>query len=689
MALQKQQQEQEAQPEPEPETPAPTPDPAPGPPVVTISGSGSVFEGEDAVFDLVATPAQKTLMVVAVEINHSRNVLAAKEVGMHYVAVRNGKGSLVIPTIDDSVAERAGSVIATIVWRPQYARPNAVNGFAKVSVENNDVPPELPKLSSSVSECVSSQLHENVQAYSLEGVNGREHVDRWNRVLAAFGVLDGLAKMTIAEAQGYKDKGWRRWDPVVTALQCLENKPPEAPTSLGEISVEDTWTKEGYLAELWVSYTNNDPDNRCLDYRLHTHEGSAKLNEDFWEGTYARVDHTACANQGGTARIKHMVRTRIDSHDEPRETFQISLSIPAGRSIEIVKGIATVTIVNDGPIPGEYLARFGHSVAGNLTSAIADRVTGRHTPGFEGSLGALPEAGQTIGLSQSLAGAAASATTETGLSVWGKIAESSFSKDVHAISGEQVHMTAGVDYRNEDWLFGVAMDHSTGDGELTRKYDLDSTLVSVAPYLAWHMTDGTTLWGSVGYGRGDVSVKYLGFWETSSDTDWAFSAAGSSTSMYASDGLNLDLVSDLFYQSISSDATENYGASDMQSMRVSAGLEASATFGILNVQPSMKLRRDLGDLKNETALGLGLAAGIGMGPATLTADVDRTVGGKHDWKHMSLRMEYATARGTPHVSMTRDTTTYGWKWTPRDDLSLGVSATPESKEVHGNVAVRF
>ena len=642
-------------------------------------------------------PAPKKMIAVGVDINHTRSVLRPDQVRRYDVLVgTNGKGTLAIPTRDDSVAMRAGSVIATVVWRTMYARPNAVNSMAMVTVENNDAPPALPGLSPAVAECVSTELHEKVHAYTLEGVHGREHVDRWDRVLAAFGVLDAVPAMTLSEAEGYSDRGWQRWDAVVTALQCLQERPePEAPASLGSISVEDTSTREGYLAELWVSFTNNDPDNRCIDYRLHTHEGSAKLNEDFWEGTYARVDHTACANQGSTARKRHLIRTRIDAHDEPRETFQIALSIPAGRSIDIVKGIATVAIVNDGPIPGDYLARFGHAVAGNLTSAIAGRAARRHTPGVEGALGARARTGQTVGLAQALAGAHGSATTDTGVAVWGKVAESAFAKDVHGISGEQVHATAGVDVRSEDWLFGVAIDHSSGDGALAPEYDLDASLVSVAPYLAWHTTGETTLWGSVGLGRGDVTVKYniandiAKDWKTAADTDWTFAAGGSSTRLHASEGVHLDLVSDLFYQAISSEATGNYGASDRESMRLSAGLEASATFGILTVQPRMKLRRDFGDLKNETALGLGVAAGLAIGPATLTADMDRAVGGDHEWEHLAVRMDVATARGTPHVAMSRESTTYGWTWTPKEHLSLGVSTTPRSREVHGTIAVRF
>ena len=53
----------------------------------------------------------------------------------------------------------------------------------------------------------------------------KEHTDRWDRALLAFGetVSDGtLTAMTAAEAQGYADRGWERWVGVAEALRQLE-----------------------------------------------------------------------------------------------------------------------------------------------------------------------------------------------------------------------------------------------------------------------------------------------------------------------------------------------------------------------------------------------------------------------------------------------------------------------------------
>ena len=62
----------------------------------------------------------------------------------------------------------------------------------------------------------------NIKGYAAETHPGQAHIDRWHRVLAAFGVLDHNSPMTALEAQGYGDMGWDRWIPVVAELKALE-----------------------------------------------------------------------------------------------------------------------------------------------------------------------------------------------------------------------------------------------------------------------------------------------------------------------------------------------------------------------------------------------------------------------------------------------------------------------------------
>ncbi len=76
---------------------------------------------------------------------------------------------------------------------------------------------------------VPAQLIADVQGYAAETTNGGAHVDRWKRVLVAFGEdvpgFSGTA-MTAAEAKQHAQTFWSvRWDPVVAALTALEAQP--------------------------------------------------------------------------------------------------------------------------------------------------------------------------------------------------------------------------------------------------------------------------------------------------------------------------------------------------------------------------------------------------------------------------------------------------------------------------------
>ena len=85
--------------------------------------------------------------------------------------------------------------------------------------------------------CVSDTLLADVQEYAGETWRTSPgHVERWSRVLAAFGVDNPYSSnpMTVAEAQAQADRGLKRWVPVAPALECLANPPQEEPEQAEE-----------------------------------------------------------------------------------------------------------------------------------------------------------------------------------------------------------------------------------------------------------------------------------------------------------------------------------------------------------------------------------------------------------------------------------------------------------------------
>ena len=63
----------------------------------------------------------------------------------------------------------------------------------------------------------------DVRRYARETQHGFDHVMRWMRVLKTFGAI---TDMTSSKAQGYADRGWERWDPVVEELEKKEASSP-------------------------------------------------------------------------------------------------------------------------------------------------------------------------------------------------------------------------------------------------------------------------------------------------------------------------------------------------------------------------------------------------------------------------------------------------------------------------------
>ena len=186
-------------------------------------------------------------------------------------------------------------------------------------------------------------------------------------------------------------------------------------------------------------------------------------------------------------------------------------------AIPISDDKATGTIDNSDPIPRAWLARFGRTVAGHVTDAIAERLAGPADGGSHVTLGgqrlsldgnapdvpgeAGPEAADGLtafadriaahadgGARQRRVPGAARALTGrelllgsafrlalggdnadsagTSWTAWGRAAQSRFDggADGLALDGDVTTFTLGANAMWSRWLAGVAMAHSTGDG---------------------------------------------------------------------------------------------------------------------------------------------------------------------------------------------------------------------------------
>ena len=106
--------------------------------------------------------------------------------------------------------------------------PRIAEAIAAIEAAGSDPAPQQAA-TQQAAPAVDPALVALVRSYAAETHNGAAHVERWMRVLAAFGEDNGRAPMTAAEARTYADRGWTRWDPVVVAIAALEAAPEPEP----------------------------------------------------------------------------------------------------------------------------------------------------------------------------------------------------------------------------------------------------------------------------------------------------------------------------------------------------------------------------------------------------------------------------------------------------------------------------
>ncbi len=193
-------------------------------PAVSVSAGSDVTEGGDAVFTVTASPAPASPLSVTVTVAASGEF--GVTAGTQTVPIpTTGSATLTLATSDDEADEADGSVTATVAAGDGYTVGSPASGT--VAIADDDLPPAVAT--------VDPALVAQVRGYAAETHQGQEHVDRWKRVLAAFGDDNGYTPMTAAEAQIHADKGWQRWVPVAAALAALEAA--QQPLTLPAVSV--------------------------------------------------------------------------------------------------------------------------------------------------------------------------------------------------------------------------------------------------------------------------------------------------------------------------------------------------------------------------------------------------------------------------------------------------------------------
>ena len=572
--------------------------PPPALPTVTVSGDGAVTEGTGASFTVSRTgdtaAALTVLLAVSEDTSGGRDFVATNDEGNKQVVIQAGSATATytVPTSGDSADEPDGTV--TLALRADAAYVTGTSSSATVAVSDDDNTTDLPRVS-----------------------------------------IDD------AEAQ-------------------------EGQNMVFTVRLSAPATNHAFV---YVKTQDSSPASATADVDYQANHFSARV---------------VIIHRGSRER-QFSVQTYRDAHDDDGETFEVAVTqawmnaSKGARPLPIADGVAVGTITNDDPLPAAYLSRFGRTVAEQALDGITGRMAAGRTPGMQGTLAghaltfgspATEDAADpldpsvppspTIGAQEALLGSHFSLTGQpdgTGgtMAVWGRASQGSFDgaergngTDI-TLDGTVTTAMLGADYARGDWLFGLALTQSTGDGKYASSGDnpcgeprvlcdgavragdgkVEAQLTAAVPYAAVQASERLELWGALGYGTGEVTLKTAMGGNYRADTDWRMAAAGLRGDVLAppaeSGGPALALVSDALWARTASDRTRGLAASDSDVTRLRLGLEGSwrmALDGSGALVPRLEIgaRHDGGDA--ETGFGVEFGGGIAWTHPTLGLSLD-------------------------------------------------------------------
>ena len=305
------------------------------------------------------------------------------------------------------------------------------------------------------------------------------------------------------------------------------------------LSVADATVREGPGSVLAFVVTLDRARSQpvTVDYVTVQGTGAGAATEG---ADYTRTSGTLTFAAGDTEETVS-VPVLADAHDEGAETMTLTLTNPVGA--RIADGTATGTIENTGPIPKAWIARFGRTVADQVLDAVGERMRGGSAASTRLTLGGhevlvdadWPNEGEARGASFLTGEAADASSSRVSLSelllassfhlasaagtgnaprwsLWGRGARSSFNgRDGElTLDGDVLTGLVGADYESGKALLGVALAWSAGDGSYKGAGgdgELESKLASLYPYLRYTLSERLSVWGAVGMGEGNLTLK--------------------------------------------------------------------------------------------------------------------------------------------------------------------------------------
>ncbi len=421
------------------------------------------------------------------------------------------------------------------------------------------------------------------------------------------------------------------------------------------LSVEDAQATEGGSLSFRVSLTPASTEDVTVSYA--TSDITANANED-----YTPVSHSLSFTPGDTARIVE-VNVLEDGIDEGKETLTLRLSNPEGAYIE--DEVATGTIENGNAMTLAWTTRFGRTIASQVVEAASARMdvsgdsyltVGNMQLGGMGSKGtsfqsSLPwiaserntmHRGDPYALhsQQLLSGSGfyvSSDGTKTGMpgfAAWGRVSTGGFEAEIDNVlmDGRATTGMMGLDASWNRLTAGVLVSRSYGQGSYSLNRDsnedhneVESTLTGFYPSAWLKLNQRVSLWGLVGIGIGDMTLRQQNEALVETDLGMRMGAFGIKGRLVGglSSGLTLAVKSDAMWVRTTTEATAALAEVQGDVNRVRLLLEGSSSFrigegGTFTPSGEVGIRHDGGDA--ETGTGLEMGAGLRYAIGSLTVE---------------------------------------------------------------------
>ncbi len=599
-------------------------------PVVRVTGGTGVTEGGTAAFTVTASPTPAAAITVSVAITQSGNFATSGQTGTRTVTIgSSGTGTVNVTTVNDSTDEANGAIAATVQAGSGYTVATAPNHAASVTVADDDATAGVPTIS-----IADATLNENERL-------------GWFTVS-----LSKATDQDVRFAYATRDS-----TPVSATANRDYNEVPRAWRIGSRVRAGETFTE----IRIGIRDDNHDENPETFEVELidaFMYRSGQKVPVSIADGvavgTIVNDDPMPAAwlSRFGRTVAEQALDAVAGRMAAPR-TPGLDAAL-AGHALGAGHGVSG----DGGPGEGEAgamtpserrAARAGReaaeAMAGIARGIIAD------THGTSGDLAADP---MSMDARDALLASGFTLTTGSGdggsTAFWGRAARSGF--DGHdgtfSLDGEATTVTLGADHARGRWLAGLALLRSSGDGSYrddgtgsrdvsrtcaetdpearavpcdgaVREGDgtVEATLSAAVPYAALQASERIGLWGALGTGTGEVTLRPETGGALSSDLSWSMAAAGLRGELLDGtghgSGPTLAVVSDALWTRTRSERTHELAASGSVTSRLRLGLEGGWTVALGNggsLSPRLEagLRHDGGDA--ETGFGIDLGGGI-------------------------------------------------------------------------------